>query len=220
MTPRHSAGLVGTWEREGSGRVGLDHPAYVLSILKDPEARKYIGGSAWHLYGGTVDAMTQVHNAFPDKGIYFTEQSVTQDPGTPTLNIAKPVAGIIIGVTRNWAKNVLLWNLAADPSAGPHTGNGGCTECYGALTIDGDNVTRLLAYYVLGHASKFVPAGSVRIGSNALDTLPNVAFKTPAGQIALLVSNPTGSSQSFSVRVQSKSFATSLDPGSVGTYVW
>ncbi|HEX6770480.1 MAG TPA: glycoside hydrolase family 30 beta sandwich domain-containing protein [Acidobacteriaceae bacterium] len=198
----------------------LDHPAYVLSILKDPDARKYIGGSAWHLYGGTVDAMTQVHNAFPDKSIYFTEQSVTQDPGTPTLNIAKPVAGIIIGVTRNWSRNVLLWNLAADPNAGPHTSNGGCTECYGALTIDGDNVTRLLAYYVLGHASKFVPTGSVRIGSNAPDALPNVAFTTPAGKTALIVSNPTDTSQSFAVREGGKSFTTSLDAGSVGTYVW
>jgi glucosylceramidase len=198
----------------------LDHPAYVLSILKDPDARKYVAGSAWHLYGGTVDAMTQVHNAFPNKGIYFTEQSVTQDPGDKTLKIAEPVAGIVIGVTRNWAKNVLLWNLAADPNAGPHTNNGGCTECYGAITIDGDNVTRLLAWYVLGHASKFVPAGSVRIGSNSSDALPNVAFKTPTGKTALIVSNPTANQQSFSVREGGKSFTTSLDPGSVGTYVW
>lgn len=198
----------------------LDHPAYVLSILKDPDARKYVAGSAWHLYGGKVDAMTQVHNAYPDKGIYFTEQSVTERPGTPTLNVAKPVAGIVVGVTRNWAKNVLLWNLAADPNAGPHTDNGGCTECYGALTIDGDSVTRLLAYYVLGHASKFVPAGSLRIDSNNLDTLPDVAFKTPDGKEALIVSNPTDSTQSFAVREKGSSFTATLDAGSVGTYVW
>lgn len=198
----------------------LDHPMYVLSILRDPAARKYVAGSAWHLYGGTVDAMTQVHNAFPDKGIYFTEQSVTQDPGDTTLKIAEPVAGIIVGVTRNWAKNVLLWNLAADPNAGPHTNNGGCPVCYGALTIDGDNVTRLLAYYVLGHASKFVPAGSVRVGSNSTDTLPNLAFKTPDSKQVLIVSNPTDKTQNFAVREKGKSFTTSLDAGSVGTYVW
>jgi glucosylceramidase len=198
----------------------LDHPAYVLSILKDPDARKYVGGSAWHLYGGTVDAMTQVHNAYPDKGIYFTEQSVTERPGTPTLNIAKPVATIVIGATRNWSRNVILWNLAADPNAGPHTNNGGCPVCYGALTIDGDNVTRLLAYYVLGYASKFVPAGSVRIDSNDLDTLPNVAFKTPEGKEVLIVSNPTDSRQNFAIRDKGKSFTSSLEAGSVGTYVW
>jgi glucosylceramidase len=199
----------------------LDHPAYVLSILKDPDARQYVDGSAWHLYGGKVEAMTQVHNAFPAKNIYFSEQSITeQRPSVTALNLAEPVAGVIIGVTRNWSKNVLLWNLAADPNAGPHTNNGGCTECYGALTIDGDKVTRLLAWYVLGHASKFVPAGSVRIDSSSTDTLPNVAFKTPDGKQVLIVSNPGDAPQNFAVRYQGKAFTTSLGAGSVGTYVW
>ena len=159
----------------------LDHPAYVTSILKDPDADKYIESSAWHLYGGKVDAMTQVHDAFPTKNIYFTEQSINDRTGAINMNVAHPLARVIIGVTRNWSRNVLLWNLAADPNAGPHAHNGGCPVCYGALTIDGDTVTRLVAYYVLGHASKFVPPGSVRIDSNSPETLPNVAFKTPDG---------------------------------------
>ena len=198
----------------------LDHPAYVTSILKDPAAAKYIDGSAWHLYGGKVEAMTQVHDAFPTKNIYFTEQSINDRPGATSMNVAGPVARVIIGVTRNWSRNVLLWNLAADPNAGPHTDNGGCPVCYGALTIDGDNVTRLVGYYVIGHASKFVPPGSVRIDSNDLDRLPNVAFKTPDGKTALIVSNPTDSTQNFAVRDNSKAFTTSVDAGAVGTYVW
>jgi glucosylceramidase len=204
----------------------LDHPAYVLSILKDPEANKYIDGSAWHLYGGKVDAMTQVHNAFPDKNIYFTEQSINDHHGATNMNVAHPVSRVMIGVSRNWSKNVLLWNLAADPNAGPHTNNGGCPVCYGALTIDGDNVTRLVAYYVLGHVSKFVPSGSVRIDSNApsaggnTDTLPNVAFHTPEGKNVLIVANPGDASQNFAVRYKGKAFTTSLGAGSVGTYVW
>jgi glucosylceramidase len=198
----------------------LDHPAYVLSILKDPDANKYIDGSAWHLYGGKVDAMTQVHDAFPDKTIYFTEQSINDRTGSTGMNVARPVARVMIGVTRNWSKNVLLWNLAADPQAGPHTDNGGCGGCYGALTIDGDNVTRLVAYYVLGHVSKFVPSGSIRIDSNTLDTLPNVAFKTPDGKEVLIVTNPSDTSQNFAVRYKGKAFTTSLGAGSVGTYVW
>jgi glucosylceramidase len=198
----------------------LDHPAYVTSILKDPDAAKYVDGSAWHLYGGKVDAMTQVHDAFPNKNIYFTEQSINDRPGATSMNVAHPVARVIIGVTRNWSRNVLLWNLAADPNAGPHTNNGGCPVCYGALTIDGDNVTRLVAYYVLGHASKFVPPGSVRIDSNTSDTLPNVAFKTPEGKEVLIVSNPGDTPQNFAVRYKGKAFSTSLGAGSVGTYVW
>jgi glucosylceramidase len=198
----------------------LDHPLYPLSILQDPAAARYVAGSGFHLYGGTVDAMTEVHNAFPNKNIYFTEQMVTdRDPKGP-LNLSHPVARVVIGATRNWAKNVLLWNLAADPNNGPHTANGGCPVCTGAITIDGDTVTRNVAYYTIAQFSKFVPPGSVRIDSNALDTLPNVAFRTPDGKKVLVVSNVTDTPQAFDVRTGAKTFTSTLPAGNVGTYVW
>ncbi|HEY5255472.1 MAG TPA: glycoside hydrolase family 30 beta sandwich domain-containing protein, partial [Acidobacteriaceae bacterium] len=198
----------------------LDHPAYPLSILKDPATNKYVDGTGFHLYGGTVDAMTEVHNAFPNTNLYFTEQSVTEHSGSDTLNIARPVASIIVGVSRNWSKNILLWNLAADPQFGPHTNDGGCTGCQGALTIDGDNVTRDLAYYTIAHVSKFVSAGSVRIGSNDLNNLRNVAFKTPEGKEVLIVANTSDASQTFNVRYRKKAFAAVLGAGAVATYIW
>jgi glucosylceramidase len=197
----------------------LDHPLYPLSILRDPAANKYIDGTGFHLYGGTTDAMTQVHDAFPRKNLYFTEQSVTSR-SDDTINLSKPVAQIIIGATRNWSRNVLLWNLAADPNNGPHTDDGGCTFCRGAVTIDGDKTTSLLAYYTLAHASKFVRPGSIRIESNTLESLPNVAFKTPDGKKVLIVSNTTATPQKFDVRTGTNIFTTSLNAGSVGTYIW
>jgi len=198
----------------------LDHPAYALSILKDSKTNKYIDGSAWHLYGGTVDAMTQVHDAFPKKNIYFTEQSISDRHKSSEMDVAKPVAWIVIGTTRNWTKNVLLWNLAADPQFGPHTNDGGCTECQGALTIDGNNIKRNLAYYTIAQASKFVPAGSVRIDSNSANIIPNVAFETPEGKTVLIVANNSTAEQGFSVRYHGKLFKSTLIPGAVGTYVW
>lgn len=198
----------------------LDHPLYPLSILRDPEANKYIDGTGFHLYGGTVDAMTQVHNEFPHKNLYFTEQAVIGRSGSSEIDLSKPVARVIIGVSRNWSKNILLWNLAADPQKGPHTNDGGCAECVGAITIDGNTITRELAFYTLAHASKFVRPGSVRIGSNDLEQLPNVAFKTPKGEKVLIVSNISGAPQTFSVRDHGQSFTTSLNAGSVATYVW
>jgi glucosylceramidase len=197
-----------------------DHPAYPLSILKDPAANPYVDGSGFHLYGGKIEALTEVHNAFPNKNIYFTEQAVIDSSGSGRIDAAKPVAGIVIGATRNWSKNVLLWNLAADSQFGPHTNDGGCTECQGAVTIDGNQVTRNLAYYTIAQASKFVRPGSVRIGSNEIDQLPNVAFKTPDGKKVLIVSNISNSSQEFGVRSGKKMFRATLGAGSVGTYVW
>jgi glucosylceramidase len=198
----------------------LDHPAYPLAILKDKKANKYVDGTGFHLYGGTVDAFDQVHNAFPKKNLYFTEQSVTERTGTAEMRIAPPVARIVIGATRHWSRNVLLWNLAADPQAGPHTNNGGCSGCYGALTIDGNKVTRLVAYYTIAQVSKFVPDGSVRIDSEPSETLPNVAFETPDGKTVLLVANTANAQAEFGVKFHGKIFKTSLPAGSVGTYVW
>ncbi len=136
-------------------------------MLSDPDAGKYTGGSGFHLYLGEITALSTVHDAFPNKDIFFTEQMVVPRRGATGLEIAEPVARIVIGATTNWARNVLLWNLAADPENGPHTNQGGCPVCSGAITLDGDKVTRNLAYYVTAHFTQFVPSGSVRIASSS-----------------------------------------------------
>jgi glucosylceramidase len=197
-----------------------DHPDYPITILKDPEAAKYVAGSGFHLYRGEIGAMSQVHDAFPKKNLYFTEQMVTGSVDAPRpLNTAQ-VRRLIIGATRNWSRNVILWNLAADPENNPHTNDGGCGTCQGAITIDGSKYIRNLAYYVVAHASKFVRPGSVRIGSNNLDTLANVAFKTPDGKKVLIVHNSATTPQTFNIGYRGKMASATLNPGSVATYVW
>ena len=197
-----------------------DRPDYPISILDDPEARKYIDGSGFHLYGGTIDALTDVHNAHPDKNIYFTEQMVVDRPNDKGISIASPVKRLIIGATRNWSRNVLEWNLAADPDNKPFTDRGGCPTCQGAVTIDKNAVSRNLAYYSIAHASKFVRPGSVRIASNETETLSNVAFKTPAGKHVLIVANTGKESANFNISFNGLMVPASLDKGAVGTYVW
>jgi glucosylceramidase len=197
-----------------------DVPEYATAILADPEAARYVDGSGFHLYGGKIEAMSQVHDAYPAKNLYFTEQMVTGSVETkPSINIAGPVRRLIIGATRNWSRNVLLWNLAADPKNNPHTDNGGCGMCQGAITIDGNAVSRNLAYYAVAHASKFVRPGSVRIASTSLDALPNVAFRTPEGKRVLLVVNAGQSPQTFNIR-NGKLMTATLNAGAVATYIW
>jgi glucosylceramidase len=198
-----------------------DVPEYATAILADSSAAQYVDGSGFHLYGGKIEAMSQVHTAYPRKNLYFTEQMVTGSvEGKPSIQPAAPVRRLIIGATRNWSRNVLLWNLAADPRNEPHTNDGGCGMCQGAITIDGDAVTRNLAYYVVAHASKFVPPGSVRIASDESAALPNVAFRRPDGRKVLIAVNATQAPQSFAIRYRGKSLATSLQAGAVATYVW
>jgi glucosylceramidase len=198
-----------------------DHPNYPLTTLQDAAASKYVDGSGFHLYRGTIDALTTVHDAFPNKNIYFTEQMVVDEKGgTATTKISEPVQRIIIGATRNWSRNVLLWNLAADSDDNPHTNDGGCPICQGAITIDGDQVGRNRGFYTLAHASKFVRPGAVRIASSEMETLPNVAFKNAKGKTVLIVANTDASAKTFTVKRHRRQFTTSLPAGAVATYVW
>jgi glucosylceramidase len=196
-----------------------DVPSYPLSILADAGAGKYVDGTAFHLYDGDASTFTDVHDQYPNRNLYMTEQSIT-GRATGPLGVAAPVARVLIASTRNWSRNVLLWNLAADPNNGPHTINGGCTMCQGAITLDGNSATRNLAYYALSHFSKFVPPGSVRIASNNSEQLSNVAFLTPDGKIVLVASNTGNFPKTFAVRYHGNSFTTTLAEESVGTYVW
>lgn len=194
-----------------------DRPDYPLSILKDPAAARFVDGSAFHLYAGSIDAMSQVHDAFPDKHIYFTEQ-YTGGPGNFSGDLSWHVKNLIIGATRNWSRNVLEWNLASDPAYQPHT-PGGCTNCMGALTI-GATITRNVSYFVIASASKFVRPGSRRIASNITATLQNVAFLRPDGRKVLIVLNDGNASQQFNISFQGKYLHAQLRPGAVGTYIW
>lgn len=194
-----------------------DAPEYPISILTDPAAYKYVDGSGFHLYVGQTSAMSKVHDAFPGKNLYFTEMMAVS---RNDFNTANPVDRIVIGATRNWSKNVILWNIAADQYNKPHTDNGGCGGCQGAITIDGDKVSRNLAYYTIGHVSKFVPANSVRIESSVSGDVSNVAFRTPDGKIVLVVANKGKSAQSFKATCLNKAFKGQVPAASVATYVW
>jgi glucosylceramidase len=202
-----------------------DHPEYATSILDDAAAKAYVDGSAFHLYAGTIDALTTVHDAHPDRNVYFTEQ-YTASNGSFSGDLRWHMKNIIVGAPANWSRTALEWNLANDETFGPHTA-GGCSTCLGGVTINSSTsaVTRNVAYYIVGHASRFVDPGSIRVKtsvSNAAKTtsLVNVAFRTPSGRYVLIVLNDGRTTQSFNVSYAGRIVTHSLAVGSVATYVW
>lgn len=194
-----------------------DHPEYAINILNDPAAKAYVHGSAFHLYAGDVSALSSVHAAHPDRKIYFTEQ-YTASNGAFGGDLVWHLKNLIVGAPRNWAVTVLEWNLANNEAFGPHT-PGGCTTCRGALTI-GNGIDRNVAYYIIGHASKFVPPGSVRIDSEQGGNIFNVAYKRPDGKKVLIAVNTATTTQSFNIKTGNRWFTVTLDGGAVGTLVW
>jgi glucosylceramidase len=164
-----------------------DHPEYAIDLLQDAETRKYVSGSAFHLYNGDISALSKVKAAHPDKDLYFTEQW-TGYKGDFTGDFMWHVKNVILGAVNNHAKTAIEWNLANDSTFGPHT-PGGCTECLGALTISGQDIVKNQSYYIVLQAARFVPAGSIRLGIELPEGIQAAAFKRPDGKIAIIVQN-------------------------------
>jgi glucosylceramidase len=186
--------------------------------LNDAAARPFIDGTAFHLYAGDISALSAVHNLHPDKNLYFTEQW-TGANGTFDGDLKWHIRHVIIGSMRNRSRIALEWNLANDDAYQPHT-PGGCSQCKGALTLDGA-INRNVSYYIIAHVSKFVPPGSVVLTSNIPNNnLPNVAFKTPEGKKILLVLNGGGTDAAFNIKFGGKTASATLPAASVGTFSW
>ena len=197
-----------------------DRPDYPLTVLADAEAANYIDGTAFHLYGGDISALSTIHDAHPHKSLYFTEQWIGA-PGNFAGDVQWHMREVIIGSMRNWSRIALEWNLASDPKTSIHT-PGGCTSCLGAITIDGNKVTRNPAYYIIAHAAKYIRPGSYRIESaysGNTDDLPNVAFLTPDNKVVILVLNNIDTKQIFNIESNGTTFTTELAAGEVATYV-
>ena len=198
-----------------------DLPQQPLDVLGDSIARHYVQGVAWHCYGGDVGAQLTVHDRYPDKDAYFTECSGGDWSPKFDENLKWTTANLIIGSTRNWARGVLMWNLALDENRGPHLG--GCGNCRGVVTIDSKTgkYNREVDYYALAHASKFVEPGARRIASSGGDsTLVHVAFVNPDAEKVLLVLNAGTGARGFSVRAAGSAFQFTLPAASLATFVW
>ncbi|SFB89294.1 glucosylceramidase [Nocardioides terrae] len=206
---------------------------YPYRLLRSPAAR-WVAGTAYHCYAGDPSAQTALHDAFPRKDVFFTECSgshgATDTPeqyfrGTLTWHART----ITVGVTRNWARTISDWNLVLHHDGGPHLG--GCETCTGLLDVAPDgSVSRNAEYYTIGHLSKFVDKGAVRIGSTSFGTtgwngqIMDVAFRNPDGSTVLVVHNENDDPRSFAVSVDGRggdrSFGYTLPGGALATFTW
>jgi len=164
---------------------------YTRRILADPGVASYVAGSAWHCYGGRHEAMGKVGEAFPGKGIWFTEASGGEWIW-PMREAFQDQMRHVVRCARNGAKTVVWWNIALDEHNGPTVLPR--STCRGLLRIaqETGGVEYNLDYYTMGHIAKFVRPGAVRLASDSLpDDLETAAFRNPDGAIVLILSNQT-----------------------------
>jgi glucosylceramidase len=165
-----------------------DRPDYPLYVLDD--AGDAVDGVAWHWYGGKPVSQHQVHMAYPDKEVHFTEGS-----GGEWIPAFEPAFSNVlrtgIEILRNDSKSFVLWNMALDEENGPTVPGFGRSTCRGVVTIDQQTkeLTYTLDYYALAHFSKFVQPKAVRIASSSNEVIRSVAFKNNDGSIVTILFN-------------------------------
>ncbi len=195
-----------------------DSPQYPISILNDSITRKYVDGSGFHLYKGEIEALCTVHEAHPDKNIYFTEQSGGGWAPNFGDNLLWYSETLMVKAMRCWSKTVLLWNLALDENDGPK--NNGCSNCWGVVQVPSNGaVKRNAEYYALGHFGKFVLPNATRLVST-MQKVSNVAFLNPDGSKVLIAVNTSGQPVAFTVKCGGRQFIYQMGGREVVTFRW
>lgn len=203
-----------------------DQVGYPLHIYEDKEAAQYVVGAAYHAYGGNKDELIRIHEAYPDKNLYFTEISI----GTWSYSFASDLMWnareVCIGTIARHSKAVIVWNFMLDEKHAPFR-PGGCDKCMGAVDIDSRDyktLTKNSHFYTIGHLSKVIAPGANRIESQGfnVDGLYHVAFINPDKGKAFVVQNDTDRERKLTVAVEgdSKSFTVVLPPKSVVSCKW
>ncbi len=82
-------------------------------------------------------------------------------------------------------------------------------------------MTENIAFYTVAQIAKFVPPVSVRVESNEVAGLEDVAFQRPDGRLVILVANEGEDERSFVVTRDGRKKKVATLPGhAVATIVW
>ncbi|WP_242636478.1 RICIN domain-containing protein [Myceligenerans salitolerans] len=198
-----------------------DRPDYPLQVLASTNDIARVQGAAFHCYGGSPEAQSQIVDA--GERVYFTECSGT-DSADPAATFGDTLMwhadNLVVRNLRNGGETVITWNLALDENGGPHQGH--CDDrCNGVVEIAGGTVSRNAEFYTLGHLTRFVDAGARRIGSGAgSGDVGNVVLQNPDGTRVAYVVNSAGGARTFSITDEGRSLAYTLPGRSVATFVW
>jgi glucosylceramidase len=186
--------------------------------LETPDVTKYASGIAWHGYVGDPGKMELVHKAFPDIDMFWTEGGPDYTDKHYSDNWAwwgKSFSGTL----NNWCRSITTWNLALDEVGKPNIGP---FSCGGLVTVNSKSgeLSYSGQYYAVGHFSKYVKKGAVRLASQSkIEGIDQVAFQNPDGQFVLVVTNG-GGERSIKVQVGDRSFDLKMAADSMATLYW
>ncbi len=227
LAPRQAAGNA-LADRFNVRVIGYDHnrnrlPEWANTILSDPAAGRYVWGMGFHWYvSDNFDNVRLAHEMFPDKALLFTEGCLGPYDAKKLddWSMGEAYGKSILADLNRWTVGWVDWNILLDETGGPnHVGN----FCFAPVHADTrtDGLHFMNSYYYIGHFSRFIKPGAVRIASAAsVDELETTAFRNPDGSLALVVLNRTDTPVSYAVRLGERSVRTESPAHSIRTYMF
>lgn len=182
------------------------HPWWFDQMKSEsPNVMDFVSGIAVHWYWDRIappSLLDKTHEKYPDLVLLNTESALGDKPWEthgPILGQWKRAEKYALGIIEDFHHHVagwIDWSLILDETGGPSYVNNSIDAAIILNTTTKNEFYKQPIFYVLGHFSKFIPPGSVRIestvgGSPGTGTVyvKAVAFLCPDNTIAVILYN-------------------------------
>jgi len=175
---------------------------------------------AIHWYSGDhFDALRMIRERYPALKLIFSEGAVEyrHHAINDYLANARQYAHDLIGNLNAGLQFFYDWNILLDETGGPnHVDN----FCDAPLMYDrkAKTLSKVLTYDYIGHFSRAIVPGSVRLGSSKFtEELDATAFRRPDGRIAVVLLNRTEKAMKVWIRLDERLIPVELPGDSIAT---
>ena len=225
-----------TLEKEGLGDkkiVVWDHNRDLISdrantIFEDPEASKYAWGIGFHWYETWTGGLPKYNNlknikeSFPSKNLLFTE-GCAEGFNPEKLQFwpnAERYGNSMINDFNSGVVGWTDWNILLDERGGPNHVENFCFAPIHADTKTGA-LTFTPTYYYIGHFSKFIKPGALRISTTTSRTsIESTSFKNKDGKIVTVVMNKTEGKMRYKLMVGNSEVFLEIEPRAMQTIIY
>lgn len=194
----------------------------INSIYKEPNISQMISGIAYHYYTGDhFNNVALARQLCPELLLVHTEgcTGFSKNIKKHEVKNAEIYAHDIIGDLNNGCNAYIDWNMVLDYKGGPNHKNNFCNAPI--MTNKKKNgYKRLLSYYYIGHFSKYIKPGAIRIAySSFTSDLEITAFKNKDGSLAIVILNKQDYNIKYNLNIGNEILSDSIQKHSICTYL-
>ena len=189
------------------------------AVLSDPEAYKYVWGTAFHWYENEQFAnVGKLHDLYPEKHLLFTEGCQEGGPHFDEYQVGERYGRNMINDLRNYTEGYIDWNLFLDETGGPNHVNNLCSSPM-MIKIFHEELVYMPSYYYIGHFSKFIKPGAVQMASKGSDQLLYVAFVNPDKRQVIVVQNEKDETYNLEIDGLKEQIKLTVEAHSISTII-